>query len=110
MAADAQDVLKKLHDGVRSPHVMLSDPMLLTGEALDSPVSSKATFAVTLPLHPVALPALPKKAFLQPAVFVWHKGKLVHEWRQSAKMTNLFGARNRPTATQLLDIVKKAQS
>jgi len=89
---------------------MLSDPMLLAAEALDSPVSTKHTFAVTLPLHPVALPALPKKAFLQPAVFVWHEGKLVHQWRQSEKITNLFGARNRPTAAQLLDIARKAQS
>ena len=109
MAADARDVLKKFHDRLRSPHVMLSDPMLLTGELLDSPVSSKPTFAATLPLHPEALPALPKKAFLQPAVFVWQNGKLAHEWRQTEKITNLLGARNRPTAAQLLSWVKKTQ-
>lgn len=85
---------------------MLSDPMLLTHQALDSPISSKSAFAATLPLHPRALPALPKKAFLQPAVFVWRAGELRYGWRQRETITNLFGARNRPTTAQLLDIVR----
>jgi len=100
------DSVAQLHDFREKyslPFDMLSDPMLLAGEALDVPISSKTGYLGALSVHPV-LRHLPKKAFLQPAFFVWSGTELSYEWRQVEKLRNLFGANGRPSPEQILEI------
>ncbi len=83
--------------------------MLTTAELLDVPVASKANFIATAALHPIIL-SYPKRSFMQPALFVWRQdGTLAHQWRQTeSSLTNLYGARGRPRAEQVLDIARAA--
>jgi peroxiredoxin len=107
LAADTPARLAAFRDQHDLPYTMLSDPDLTSAEMLDIPVSSLANFAATLALHPVLL-TYPKRAYLQPAVFVWLRdGTLAYEWRQTSKLSNLFGAKGRPTGGQIVDIVRE---
>jgi hypothetical protein len=68
-------------------------------DALDVPTSSK---------HPMAR-AYPKKAFLQPALFVYRPdGTLVHAWRQTPGLLNVYGAAGRPSGADTLRIAEAA--
>ena len=73
LASDTEAQLRDFRTDHDLPFEMLSDPMLITGEALDEPISSKKGYLGALSLHPV-IRHLPKKAFLQPAFFVWSAG------------------------------------
>jgi hypothetical protein len=59
-------------------------------------------------LHPTVR-TYPKRSFLQPALFVWRRdGTLAHRWCQTeSSLTNLYGARGRPRADQVLQVVRK---
>jgi len=101
LASDTEAQLHEFRADHDLPFEMLSDPMLITGEALDVPISSKKGYLGALSLHPV-IRHLPKKAFLQPAFFVWSGRELRYEWRQTEKLRNLFGATGRPSPEQIL--------
>lgn len=106
VAADSPEELRRLRDEHDLPFTLLSDPELMTVDALKVPVSSATSFYTALPIHP-ELRAYPRKAFLQPALFVWKGEDLVYEWRQSEKITNMFGALRRPTTSDVLDIARR---
>jgi peroxiredoxin len=89
-------VFSKLHE---IPYTLLSDPQLTMAETLEVPTFNK---------HPMS-PTYPKGAFLQPAFFVWSQdGKLVYQWRQTAKLKNLFGASGRPSPEQIISIARES--
>lgn len=74
----------------------LSDPDLVFHEQYQVAISTG---------HPQAK-TYPKKAFLQPAVFMWTPdGELAFEWRATPGLLNLYGALRRMS---LDAIVKKA--
>ena len=85
----------------------LSDPALRSVDSLGVPISSTAGYLATLAVHP-SLMGLPKRAFTQPALFIWRGTELVYQWRQSETLTNLFGARGRPSPTQILTLAREA--
>lgn len=100
------ETLRAFRERLRLPYTLLSDPLLTTASALDLPVSSPAAYATTAAIHPSVL-RYPKKAFLQPAMLVWSKtDKPIYEWRQTEKLRNLFGATGRPSAQQMLDVLR----
>jgi peroxiredoxin len=107
VCADTPATLATFRERAALPFTLLSDPQLATAAALDSPTATKANLWATAALHRVVL-GYPKKSFLQPALFVWRKdGTLAHSWRQTESgLTNFYGARGRPTAEQVLDVVK----
>jgi hypothetical protein len=107
IASDTEEQLHKLRAKHDFPFTMLSDPMLLSADVLDVPVSTKTSFLSVLGLHPVVR-HLPKKAFLQPAFFVWKGTELVYEWRQTETLRNLIGACGRPDEEQVLEITRQA--
>ena len=87
----------------------LSDPMLRSAEVLDVPISSTSGYLATLTVHP-SLIKLPKRAFTQPAIFIWRGTELVYQWRQSETLTNLLGARGRPSSAQILTLTREAMA
>jgi peroxiredoxin len=108
VCADTPPVLKQFRERLGLPFTMLSDPQLLTAAALDVPTASKANLWATAALHRVVL-TYPKKSYLQPSLFIWTRdGTLAHEWRQTeSSLTNLYGARGRPTGAQVLERVRE---
>jgi hypothetical protein len=109
LTSDSQSQLREFRTAHGFPFTMLSDPMLLSGEALDVPISTKKGYLSALALHPVLL-QLPKKAYLQPAFFVWRGSELAYQWRQVEKLRNLFGANGRPSPEQILEVVRKVMA
>ena len=107
VAADTPADLKKLVDEHALPFTMLSDPELVSGARLDIPMATRKTYYSAWPLHP-EIRHYPKRSFLQPALFVWKGRDLVYEWRQTETLRNLFGARGRPSGSDVLDIVRRA--
>jgi hypothetical protein len=107
VTSDSQEQIRTFRKKYGVPFTMLSDQMLLSADALDVPISSKKGYYATLAIHPV-LRHLPKKAFLQPAFFVWKGSDVVYEWRQVEKLRNLYGANGRPSPAQILDDTRKA--
>ena len=107
VAADTPERLRAFRDQLALPFTQLSDPMLATADTLESPRATRANLLATMVLHPVVR-TYPRKSFLQPALFVWRRdGTLAHEWRQTeSSLTNLYGARGRPTADQVLGILR----
>ena len=107
LAVDTPERLATFRDRHDIPYVMLSDPKLSSAVPLGIPVSSKANFAATATIHPVLL-TYTKKAYLQPALFIWLRdGTLACQWRQTSKLSNLLGARGRPTGDQIVEIVQR---
>lgn len=109
VCADKPAALAAFRDKLALPFTLLSDPMLVTAGKLDVPTATRANLWATAMLHPIVR-TYPKKSFLQPSLFVWRRdGTLAHEWRQTeSSLTNFYGARGRPTAEQILDIVRRA--
>jgi peroxiredoxin len=107
VSADTVPALRRFREDSDLPFTMLSDPMLATAAALEVPIATKANyFAVSL-LHPT-VHSYPKRSFLQPALFVWRgDGTLAHRWCQTeSSLTNLYGARGRPRADQVLQVLR----
>lgn len=76
------------------PYTQLSDPQLEIAARLDVPTLG--------PPHPASL-KYPKRAFLQPALFIWLRdGTLAHQWRQTPSLKTLYGARGRPSPEDVL--------
>jgi len=99
VAADSPQQLTRMRSKLAIPFTMLSDPQLTTADQLQVVTSSR---------HPMAR-KYPRKAFLQPGLFIWREtGELVYQWRQTPKITNLFGASNRPTPEQILELTETA--
>jgi peroxiredoxin len=97
VSADSPEELAQMREKHGIPFTFLSDPQLTCHEQLDVPVSRR---------HPKAR-SYPRKAFLQPALFVWRQdGTVAYEWRQTPRITNLFGASSRLPASQVLSIVR----
>ncbi len=107
LAADSPAQLAAFRHAHDLPFVMLSDPMLHSGPALGVPISSRTGYTGALAVHPV-IRHLPKKAFLQPATFVFRGQDLLYEWRQVEKLRNLFGANGRPSPAQILTLTQQA--
>jgi len=106
IATDTQEQLSDFRIALDLPFTMLSDPLLSSAKELQIPVSSKRSYATSLPLHPV-LRHLPKHAFLQPAFFLWRGSKQLYAWRQTEKLRNLFGANGRPSPQDIFDITER---
>lgn len=99
VAADSPEQLRAMRDKLSIPQTLLSDPDLRCAEVFKVATSRR---------HPMAR-RYPRGAFLQPALFVWQSsGELVYQWRQTPKVTNLFGASNRPTPEQTLEILERS--
>lgn len=107
VSCDGPEPTRNFREKHRLSFLLLSDPQLVCADELDAPISSPTSFYTALPIHP-ELREYPKKAFLQPAVFLWKGEELVYEWRQNETMINLFGARNRPRAFEIERIVRDA--
>ena len=109
VSADTPERHAKLRENLQLPFALLSDPMLETARVVAAPTASKANLLATAVLHRVVL-TYPKRSFLQPALFVWRRdGTLAHQWRQTeSSLTNRYGARGRPRADQVLEIVRRA--
>ena len=107
VSADTPARLQKFREKLELPFTLLSDPMLTTAAALGVPVATKANFVAVSVLHPTVR-TYPKRSFLQPALFVWRRdGTLTHRWCQTeSSLTNLYGARGRPRADQVLQVVR----
>jgi peroxiredoxin len=107
VSADTSVHLQSFREERDLPFTMLSDPMLTTAAALDVPVATKANFLAVSLLHP-SVRTYPKRSFMQPALFIWRRdGTLAHRWRQTeSSLTNLYGARGRPRADQVLQVVR----
>ncbi len=107
VSADTSVRLQTFREEFDLPFTMLSDPMLTTAAALDVPVASKANFVAVSVLHPT-VHAYPKRSFMQPALFAWRRdGTLAHRWCQTeSSLTNLYGARGRPRADQVLQAIR----
>jgi peroxiredoxin len=87
----------RFRDKIASPFAFLSDPQLTLADSLAVATQSG---------HPMAL-KYPKRAFLQPSVFIWRKdGQEAFSWRAKARLTNLLGAARRMSAS---DIVAKLE-
>lgn len=106
VAADTPETLKQFRADLGLDYLMLSDPQLVCGQELDTPVTTRKSYYGSLALHP-EIRDYPRKAFLNPALFIWRDGDLVYEWRQTESVLNLFGARGRPSPAQVLDIVSE---
>jgi len=99
VATDASDTLERFRDKHQLPFTLLSDPELRCADALEVPTSAR---------HPMAL-TYPKRAFLQPALFVWlRSGELAYAWRQTPRLKNLFGAAGRPSGEDVRRITAEA--
>jgi len=107
VAADAPDELRKLVDEHALPFKMLSDPQLVSGAELQLPMATPKTYYSARMWH-AEIRRYPKPSFLQPALLVWKRTVLVYEWRQTETLMNLFGARGRPTGSDVLDIVRRS--
>ena len=107
VSADTPADLHRFRERLDLPFRMLSDPMLTTAAALDVPVATMANFVAVVVIHP-SVRKYPKRSFVQPALFVWRRdGTLAHRWCQTeSSLTNLYGARGRPQAGQVLQIVR----
>ena len=103
LASDSTAQLSAFRQKYALPFLMLSDPLLHSAEALDVPISSKTGYTGALAIHPV-IRHLPKKAFVQPALFIFRGQELRYEWRQVEKLRNLFGANGRPSPAQILEL------
>ena len=106
IASDSTEQLSAFRQKYELPFAMLSDPMLDSAEVLDVPVSSKTGYTGALAVHPV-IRHLPKKAFVQPALFIFEGQELLYEWRQVEKLRNLFGANGRPSPAQILELTQQ---
>lgn len=97
-SADPPEVSEKFRQDLGLTFPILSDPQLTLAQSLKVPTFNK---------HPQAL-RYPKRAFLQPSVFIWNaQGKLLFEWRMKAGLWNLFGAVKRMAPEE---IAAKARS
>ena len=101
VAADAPDVIKKMVDELDLPFTMLSDPQLICGDTLNAPLASRKSYITSLPIHP-EIRAYRRRSYLQPAIYIWKSDRIRHQWRQTEKLTNLYGARNRPRGADIL--------
>ena len=106
LAADTTKQLKAMRDKHELPFSLLSDPHLISRSVFDLPTSTAGAYISTMALHP-SLRHLPKRAFLQPAMFVYEGGVQRYAWRQTEKVRNLLGARSRPTPQQIADITSE---
>jgi peroxiredoxin len=106
VTSDTQKQLRGFRAAHHLPFTLLSDPMLLSKDALGVPVCSKRAYLSTTAVHPT-LVTLPKKAFTQPAMYLWRGTELVYEWKQVEKLRNLFGANGRPSPAQILELTRK---
>ena len=109
VASDTQEELLALCAKYELPFTQLSDPMLLAGEALDVPISTKKSYLGALAVHP-EIRSLPRRAFLQPAIFIWRGPDLIYEWRQIETLRNLFGANGRPSPAQILELTQQVMA
>lgn len=92
VSADPPEVSEKFRRQYGLTFPILSDPQLTLAQLLKVPTWSK---------HLQAL-RYPKKAFLQPSVFIWDaSGKLLFQWRMKPSLWNLFGARKRMTPEEI---------
>jgi hypothetical protein len=105
VAADTPQDLSALRARLGLSFLMLSDPQLITGQELDCPVTTRKSYLASLALHP-EIRAYPRRAFLNPAVFIWRGEQLVYEWRQSESVLNLLGARGRPSPQKVLELAR----
>jgi peroxiredoxin len=108
VSADTPAHLERFRAELDLPFTMLSDPMLMTAAALDVPVATTANFIAVSVLHRT-VNSYPKRSFMQPALLVWRReGTLAHRWCQTeSSLTNLYGARGRPRADQILQVVRE---
>ena len=89
---------------------MLADPELRSAEALDLPISTRKAYTGSLLLHP-EIRHYPKKAFLQPAILIFDgAGELRYRWTHTEKITNLWGARGRPSPEAILELTRESLS
>jgi hypothetical protein len=107
VAADTPDTLRAFRSEYELPYTLLSDPQLVSAEALDTPVSTAKGYYGALALHP-SIRHYPRKAFLQPALLIWKGSDLRYEWRQTEKLRNLFGATGRPSGADVVRLVTDA--
>lgn len=109
MTSDSQAELRELRAKYELPFPLLSDPMLLTGDALNTPSSTMKSYLGALAVHP-EIRRLPRRAFLQPALFIWRGAELIYEWRQIETLRNLFGANGRPSPAQILELTQRVMA
>ena len=109
VASDSQAQLSELRTGYELPFTLLSDPMLLARDVLDTPISTKKSYLGTLAIHPV-IRHLPQRAFHQPALFIWRGPELIYQWRQIETLRNLFGANGRPSPAQILELTQQVMA
>jgi hypothetical protein len=105
VSAEAPPQLRAFRLAHELPFTMLSDPHLRVAEVLDSPTSTAKGYYSAMLLHP-EIRHYPRKAFLQPALFIWRRATLVYEWRQTEKLRNLFGAAGRPDGAEVLRLAR----
>lgn len=100
VSADSPGMLTPFRRMLGLPFTLLSDPQLSCADSY-----GVGTVGAT---HPMAL-TYPKNRFLQPALLIWRRdGSLAHQWLQRSKITNLYGASNRPSPAQILELVSEA--
>ncbi len=107
VSVEAPAVLRAFRLEHELPFTMLSDPHLRVGEVLGSPTSTAKAYYSTMLLHP-EIRHYPRRAFLQPALFIWRRATLAYEWRQAEKLRNLLGAAGRPDAAEVLRLATQA--
>jgi peroxiredoxin len=109
VSADTPVHLRRFRVELELPFTMLSDPTLTTAAVPDVPVATRANFVAVSLLHSI-VHTYPKRSFLQPALFVWRPdGRLAHRWCQTeSSLTNLYGARGRPRADEVLQVIGDA--
>jgi peroxiredoxin len=92
ISADTPQALRQLADELKLSFPLLSDPQLQSADVLGAKTSSG---------HPRAL-AYPRKAFLQPSVFIYTKvGEPAFKWIMKPGFFNLFGAARRMTPEEI---------
>jgi peroxiredoxin len=79
---------------------LLSDPDLLFHKHWQAPINNS---------HGKAR-LYPQKAFLQPAVYIFKKGQLVFDWKQTPKLLNLGGAASRLSVDVIVDKIQQQLS
>lgn len=96
ISADTPEVLRKLAKDLKLSFTLASDPQLTCAKVLGVPTFAK---------H-IKAGQYPRKAFLQPAVFIFGPDATERfRWVMKPKWWNLFGAARRMTVD---DIIKKA--
>lgn len=88
-------------NGLGTAFDFLSDPELKVAEAWGVPVMKN---------HPQAL-KYPRKAFLQPSVFIFDRsGRERFGWRSRPRFLNLFGAARRITPSEVLTALDRCRA